>query len=78
MILPKSEREFFYQNQFVPLLTYINDKYAKEVYFVQTNETLKLELNNKFDSPESAMNFLIKFCKEIVEVIAKKRMNNES
>ena len=71
MILPKSEREFFYQNQFVPLLTYINDKYAKEVYFVQTNETLKLELNNKFDSPESAMNFLIKFCKEIVEVIAK-------
>ncbi|PKL82515.1 MAG: transcription-repair coupling factor [Ignavibacteriae bacterium HGW-Ignavibacteriae-3] len=69
IILPKGDRENFYQNKFVPLLTYINANYAKEIKFVQVKETLKLEVNNKFYSPEAAMNFLIKFCKEVTEVI---------
>ncbi|MHB9039670.1 MAG: hypothetical protein ACYC4T_03370, partial [Melioribacteraceae bacterium] len=59
-----------YQNKFVPLLTYINTNYAKEIKFVQVKEILKLEMNNKFNSPEAAMNFLIKFCKEVIEVIS--------
>ncbi|MHB8929128.1 MAG: transcription-repair coupling factor [Melioribacteraceae bacterium] len=70
IILPKNERESFYQNKFVPLLTYINTNYAKEIKFVQVKEILKLEMNNKFNSPEAAMNFLIKFCKEVIEVIS--------
>ncbi|MCX6169137.1 MAG: transcription-repair coupling factor [Ignavibacteriales bacterium] len=70
IILPKNERENFYQNRFVPLLTYINSNYSKEIKFVQVKEVLKLEMNNKFNSPEAAMNFLIKFCKEVIEVIS--------
>ncbi|MFA7227570.1 MAG: transcription-repair coupling factor [Melioribacteraceae bacterium] len=70
IILPKGDRENFYQNKFVPLLTYINSRYANEIKFVQSKETLKLEMNNKFNSPESAMNFLIKFCNEVIEAIS--------
>ena len=70
IILPKGERENFYQNRFVNLLSYINSNYAKEIKFVQVKETLKLEMNNKFNSAEAAMNFLIKFCQEVIEIIS--------
>lgn len=70
IILPKGERENFYQNKFVLLLSYINTNYAKEIKFVQVKDTLKLEMNNKFNSPEAVMNFLIKFCKEVIEIIS--------
>jgi transcription-repair coupling factor (superfamily II helicase) len=69
IILPRADREYFYQNKFVQLLTHINDNYSKQIKFVQAKETLKLEMVNKFNSPEAVMNFLIKFCKEVVEVI---------
>jgi transcription-repair coupling factor (superfamily II helicase) len=69
IILPKAEREHFYQNKFVQLLAYISDHYSKEIKFVQSKDTLKLEMVNKFNSAESVMNFLIKFCKEIIEII---------
>ena len=62
VVLPKGERENFYQNQFVALLTYINSRYAKEIKFVQANDTLKLEIQNKNDSPEKVLEFLITFC----------------
>ncbi len=71
IVLPKGERENFYQNQFVPLLTYINSRYSKEIKFVQANETLKLELQNKYDSPEKVLEFLITFCQEIISVVSK-------
>ena len=70
IILPKGERENFYQTKFVSLLAYINDNYAKEINFVQVKETLKLEMVNKYSSPEAAMNFLNKLCQEIIKVIA--------
>ena len=70
IILPKGERENFYQTKFVSLLAYINDNYAKEINFVQVKETLKLEMANKYSSPEAAMNFLNKLCQEIIKVIA--------
>lgn len=71
IVLPKGERENFYQNQFVPLLTYINSRYAKEIKFVQANDTLKLEIINKYDSPEKVLEFLITFCIEITDIISK-------
>jgi len=70
LILPKGENENFYQNKFVPLLTYINKNYSKDVKFVQAKEIMKLEMVNKFGSAEAAMNFLIKFCKEVIEEIS--------
>ena len=70
IILPKGERENFYQTKFVLLLTYINDNYAKEINFVQVKETLKLEMTNKYSSPEAAMNFLVKLCQEFIRVLS--------
>lgn len=71
IVLPKGERENFYQNKFVPLLTHINSKYSKEIKFVQSNETLKLEIGNKFESAEKVLEFLISFVQEITDVISK-------
>ncbi len=71
IVLPKGDKENFYQKKFIPLLTFINGNYPKDIKFVQANETMKFEMNNKFGSAEAAMNFLIKLCKEIIEVISK-------
>jgi len=71
IVLPKGDKEKFYQNKFILLLTFINENYSKDIKFVQANETMKFEMNNKFGSAEAAMNFLIKLCKEIIEVISK-------
>ncbi len=68
IVLPRSEKEDFYKNKFVPLLTHINSNYSKDIKFLQVNDTMKLEMANKFNSPESVMNFLIKFSKEILEI----------
>ena len=69
IVLPKGDKEDFYKNKFVHLLTYINSKYAKEIKFVQVNETLKLEMNNKYNSPESILEFMISLCKEFIEIV---------
>lgn len=69
IILPRGEREQFYQTKFVPMLTFVNNNYGKDIKFVQTDETLKLEMVNKFNSPESVMNFLIKFCQQVIEAL---------
>ncbi|TSA27736.1 MAG: transcription-repair coupling factor [Ignavibacteriales bacterium] len=71
IVLPKGDKEKFYQSKFIPLLTFITENYSKDIKFVQVNETMKFEMNNKFGSAEAAMDFLIKFCKEIIEVISK-------
>ncbi len=77
IILPKGEKENFYKNQFVPLLTHINSKYSKEIKFVQSNETLKLEIGNKFETAEKVLEFLISFVQEITDVISKVGSNKE-
>lgn len=71
IVLPKGDKGNFYQKKFIPLLTFINENYSKDIKFVQANEIMKFEMNNKFGSAEAAMNFLIKFCKEIIEVVSK-------
>jgi transcription-repair coupling factor (superfamily II helicase) len=68
IVLPKGDKEDFYKNKFTLLLTYINSKYAKEIKFVQVNETLKLEMNNKFTTPETVLEFLINLCKEFIGI----------
>ncbi len=69
IILPKAERENFYQNKFVSLLTYINDNFSKEVKFVQQNSILKLEIMNKYEKSDDTMKFLINFCNKVFEFI---------
>lgn len=69
MILPKGDREDYYKNKFSLLMQFIIERYPNDVQFRQTNDTMKLEMKNKFPNPESSMEFLIRFCKEVVNVI---------
>ena len=70
IVLPKSDKEDFYKNKFISMMTYINDNYPKDIKFVQIKETLKLELTNKFSSPESVMIYLVQFCKELINLFS--------
>ncbi len=69
MILPKGDREDYYKNKFSLLMQFIIERYPNDVQFRQTNETMKLEMKNKFPNPESTMEFLIRFCREVVKII---------
>ncbi|MEJ5351160.1 MAG: transcription-repair coupling factor [Melioribacteraceae bacterium] len=69
IILPKGNREEFYQNKFVPLLNFIYENYSKSIKFVQQNETLKLEIINSSDEPEKILEFLIELCKQMTNII---------
>ncbi|MEW6195762.1 MAG: transcription-repair coupling factor [Bacteroidota bacterium] len=69
IILPRGDREDFYKNKFFLLLEIINKYYAKNVKFIQSKETLKLEIANRYDSPEQIILFLINFCKEVNKII---------
>lgn len=71
IILPKAEREDFYQNKFVSLLKFIYENYSKNVKFIQQDKTLKLEIVNHSENPEEILKFLINFCKEIYNIISK-------
>lgn len=71
MILPKGDKEEYYKNKFALLMQFIVDKYPNDVHFKQSGETMKLEMRNKFSSPESSMEFLIRFCKEIIGLFEK-------
>lgn len=70
LILPKGNREDFYQNKFIPLLNFIYDNYTKSIKFVQQNETLKLEIINNSDEPEKILEFLIELCKQMTNIIS--------
>lgn len=72
IVLPKGEREDFYKNKFMLLLSFINSHYSKEVKFVQVKDSLKLEINKSFDNPNLILEFLINFCKQIIEIINQK------
>lgn len=69
MILPKGDKEDYYKNKFAKLMQFVIEKYPKDIQFRQTNETMKLEMKNKFASPEGSLEFIIKFCKEVIRLI---------
>ncbi len=65
LILPKGEKEDYYQDKFNKLMSFIMNNYKSKVKFNQQKETLKLVITNNFKSPEELMEFLVKFCKEV-------------
>jgi transcription-repair coupling factor (superfamily II helicase) len=69
IVLPKGDREEFYSKKFVLLLDFINSNYSNDIKFVQSKEVLKLEMKNRFDSPEQIMLFLINFCVSLNKII---------
>lgn len=69
IVLPRGDREDFYKNKFLTLLDFINNNYSNEVKFVQSKEILKLDVKNRFNSPEQIMHFLINFCVNLNNII---------
>jgi transcription-repair coupling factor (superfamily II helicase) len=65
LVLPKGEKEDFYNYRFNVLMKLIMDKYADTVKFNQQKDTLRLIITNNFPSPHSLLESLIAFTKEV-------------
>lgn len=68
IILPRGEKEDYYKTKFLELMRFILDEYKNEVKFQQAKDVMKLSIQNKFDTPESSLDFLISFCKQIIKL----------
>jgi transcription-repair coupling factor (superfamily II helicase) len=68
MILPKGDKEDFYQNKFHKLMELIVAEYSDEIKFVQKKDSMKLESINETDSPEEALKAIISFIKKLLLV----------
>jgi transcription-repair coupling factor (superfamily II helicase) len=66
IILPPGDKEDYYKNKFLNLMRLILDEYSNQIKFIQRKETMKLEIENKFNSPEEAIEFLITFAIKVV------------
>lgn len=69
IILPRADREEFYKNKFTVLMKFVVENYSKEIQFVQSGETMKLEMKNKYNLPEPALQNLIEFCKRVIKLL---------
>ncbi len=61
IILPPSDKEEYYKNKFLRLMRLILDEYKDTIKFIQRKDSMKLEIDNKFSSPEEIIEFLINF-----------------
>jgi transcription-repair coupling factor (superfamily II helicase) len=61
IFLPKGEKEDYYKFKFLELMRFILAEYKDTVKFEQKNNVMKLLIKNNFESPESLLNFLIRF-----------------
>ncbi len=68
LILPRGEKEDYYQVKFVELMRFIMDNYKDRIKFNQQKDVMKLIINNNFKTPEELLEFLIRFCKEVADL----------
>jgi len=68
LILPKGAKQDYYEIRFVEMMRYILEHYNDRVKFQQQKDSMKLVVENRFESPEKTVEFLIKFSKEIGEL----------
>ncbi|MCP5062284.1 MAG: transcription-repair coupling factor [Ignavibacteriae bacterium] len=68
LILPKGTNEEFYNNKFAKLMDFIVKNYSGKINFVQTKDVMKLETENKTDSPEEVLEEINKVILEILNV----------
>lgn len=71
ILLPKPDKEDYYQYRFLELMRYISENH-KNMQLVQTKTSIKLTAKNMYDKPESIFEFLIRFAREV-----SKLFNNE-
>ncbi|GAB6282604.1 MAG: transcription-repair coupling factor [Ignavibacterium sp.] len=67
--LPKGTNEDYYKNKFNKLMEFIWERYPDAIKFNQQKDTLKLIIENRFNSPDDVLNFLIEFLININEKI---------
>ncbi len=65
VILPKADRDEFYNSKFQNFMKFIVSKYSKDIHFKQTEKVMKIEMKNTFRSPEETLTYLINLLKEI-------------
>ena len=73
LLLPKEGRGEYYENKFSKLMHFIMQNYSKEMEFKQVKDSLKLELDNKFSSPEAVLKYLIEFSKSVFDIINREK-----
>jgi transcription-repair coupling factor (superfamily II helicase) len=72
IILPRGDNEEYYKYKFLELMRFIIDKYKDMIKFVQNKDIMKLTMENKFESPDKTLEFLVGFSKEIIQLLEKK------
>jgi transcription-repair coupling factor (superfamily II helicase) len=65
IILPKADKEEFYHSKFQEFMQLILTKYARDIHFIQTEKVMKIEMENRFRSPEETLTYVIDLIKEI-------------
>lgn len=68
LILPKGSKQDYYEIRFVEMMRYILENYKDRVKFQQQKDSMKLVIENRFESPEKTIEFLLKLSKEIAEL----------
>jgi len=68
LILPKSMKQDYYEIRFMEMMRFIMERYSDTVKFQQQKDSMKLIIENRFESPEKTLEFLIKFSREIGEL----------
>ncbi len=73
IVLPRGEKEDFYQFKFLQLMRFVVDGYKNLIKFEQkklsgkdAKEIMKLTIPNNFESPEKLLEFLIEFSKKVM------------
>jgi len=65
LILPKGAKKDYYEFRFIEMMRYILENYKDRIKFQQQKDSMKLVIENRFESPEKTIEFLLKFSKEI-------------
>ncbi|MDP1994379.1 MAG: transcription-repair coupling factor [Ignavibacteria bacterium] len=68
LILPKGAKQDYYEIRFIEMMRFILERYKETVKFQQQKDSMKLVIENRFESPEKTVEFLIRFSKEIAEL----------
>ncbi len=68
IILPPGSKEDYYKYKFVEMMRFIMDNYKDTIKLNQQKETMRLLMQNNFESPEKLLKYLIDFIKQIVKL----------
>ncbi|MDR3626361.1 MAG: transcription-repair coupling factor, partial [Ignavibacteriaceae bacterium] len=68
IILPRSQKEDYYKEKFLDLMKFIMNEYQHSVKFEQHKDSMRLVIQNKFDSPENLLKFLISFSQRVMNL----------